>query len=105
MAFDGLPIVRWTDAGYGAGSPVETENDHTLFAGSVSEFGPLSSVSTSWTASLKIVTVHASPGLKLTFGVMTHVAPASVLARVASLCEPEAQLMSYQPESTKTGSE
>jgi hypothetical protein len=51
------------------------------------------------------VTVHVSPGLKLTFGVMTHVAPASVLATVASVCEPEPQLMSYQPESTKTGSE
>jgi hypothetical protein len=47
MALVGLPIVRWTDDGYGAGSPVEIENDHTLFAGSVSEFGPLSLVSTS----------------------------------------------------------
>ena len=105
-ASDGLPIVRCTDGGNGAGSPVATLNDHTLFAGSVSLPGPLSSVSTSWTLSLKIVTVHVSPAAKLTFGVMTHVAPSVVWVLVASSWDPvEAQVTSNQLASTNTGSE
>src|SRR5881396_3433085 len=50
------------------------------------------------------VTVHTSPGLKLTFGVITHVAPPSVLAVVTSLCVPLGQLMLNQLPLTFTGS-
>src|SRR3954447_3241021 len=64
----------------------------------------LSSVSRSWTESLKIVTEHCSAATKFTLGVMTQVfgAPST---NVASLWMPVVeQLMLNQPGSTSTSS-
>src|SRR4029077_3584282 len=51
-----------------------------------------------------MVTVHCSPGIKLTFGVITCVLPPLVLAKVALLCCPLAQVMSNHGSTTLTGS-
>src|SRR5262249_28658377 len=79
-------------------------NVQTLVASSVAVFGLLSSRSEAWTLALKMVTVHCSPGTKFTFGVMTCTAPLLVVANVASLCWPLAQVMSNQLPTTSTGS-
>src|SRR5262245_15614033 len=98
-------MVRWTSAVYGGAAPLATVNDQTLLPGRrLSLFGPLSSRSWSVMLAAKSVTVQTSPGLKLTFGVITQVAPPSVLATVASLCVPLGQLMLNHCPATLTGS-
>src|SRR5213075_2933525 len=98
-------MVRWTSGVYGGAAPVATVNDQTLLPGrSVSVFGRLSSRSTSVMLDAKRVTVHTSPGVKFTLGVITQVAPPSVLAVVALLCVPLAQVTSNQLPVTLTGS-